>query len=152
MRVTSLHGSGSAACQIPEKSGLPSAVLEAGAAGLALPSAVRGTPAVGYFSHCAVRQDAGSRQTAISLSRTRRLYQEEKFSRLNRGRPSRSVRGALGLTKKLQQNAIDLLRVRPVQPMRPSLHHLQAAARHQFRRALARYRHRQDLVGVAMYD
>src|SRR5579872_4235666 len=39
--------------QSPERSGLPSAVLGGGAARSGLPSLVRGTPAVGYSSHCA---------------------------------------------------------------------------------------------------
>ena len=39
--------------QIPEKSGVPSGVRGAGAEELNLPLAVRGTPAVGYFSHWA---------------------------------------------------------------------------------------------------
>src|SRR5213078_367143 len=40
-------------CQIPDKSGLPSAVRGAGAARFGLPFGVRGMPGVGYFSHCA---------------------------------------------------------------------------------------------------
>src|SRR4249919_1689928 len=39
--------------QIPEKSTLPSAVRGAGASRFGFPSAVRGTPAVGYDGHCA---------------------------------------------------------------------------------------------------
>src|SRR2546425_6700643 len=46
--------------QIPDKSGLPSAVLGAGAVRLGFPSAVRGVPGVGYDSHCA---SAGTEQT-----------------------------------------------------------------------------------------
>jgi hypothetical protein len=38
--------------QIPERSGLPSAVLGAGASKSGLPSAVLGTPAVGWGGHC----------------------------------------------------------------------------------------------------
>ena len=41
----------SAAIQIPEKSGLPSARRGVGADMFTLPSAFRGTPAVGYFNH-----------------------------------------------------------------------------------------------------
>ena len=44
---------GSAVVQIPEKSGLPSAIRGGGADMFTLPSAVCGTPAVGYFNHCA---------------------------------------------------------------------------------------------------
>ena len=44
---------GSPVAQIPEKSGLPSAMRGEGADMSTLPSAFRGTPAVGYFSHCA---------------------------------------------------------------------------------------------------
>src|SRR5262249_33665609 len=39
--------------QMPEKSGLPSAVRGAGAARLGLPSAPLGTPGNGYNGHCA---------------------------------------------------------------------------------------------------
>src|SRR2546428_13314122 len=39
--------------QMPEKSGLPSGVCGVGADKLGLPSGVVGTPAVGYFIHCA---------------------------------------------------------------------------------------------------
>src|SRR5215204_5241064 len=39
--------------QIPEKSGLPSGVRGEGADRLGFPSAVLGTPAVGYFNHWA---------------------------------------------------------------------------------------------------
>jgi hypothetical protein len=42
---------GSPVIQIPEKSGLPSAIRGEGADMSTLPSAFRGTPAVGYFSH-----------------------------------------------------------------------------------------------------
>src|SRR5919197_6261059 len=45
--------SGFAVSQIPEKSGLPSAVRGAGADRSTIPSAFRGTPAVGYFNHWA---------------------------------------------------------------------------------------------------
>src|ERR1039457_6480557 len=41
--------------QIPERSGLPSSVLGAGAARLGFPSGNRGIPEVGEFSHCAER-------------------------------------------------------------------------------------------------
>src|SRR6266436_1086793 len=43
----------SAACQIPERSGLPSDALGAGAIRLGLPSGVRGVPGSGRLSHCA---------------------------------------------------------------------------------------------------
>src|SRR5712692_9408898 len=49
--VPGLHGTFVAVDQIPEKSGLPSGSRGAGALRLGLPSAVRGTSAVGYFSH-----------------------------------------------------------------------------------------------------
>ena len=39
--------------QMPEKSGLPSGVRGVGADRLGFPSAVLGTPAVGYFNHWA---------------------------------------------------------------------------------------------------
>src|SRR5579862_3063045 len=44
---------GSAVAQIPEKSGLPSAKWGVGADMFTLPSGLRGTPAVGYFTHWA---------------------------------------------------------------------------------------------------
>jgi hypothetical protein len=40
--------------QVPEKSGLPSAVRGVGASMSALPLSSRGIPASGYFGHCAV--------------------------------------------------------------------------------------------------
>src|SRR5215471_11257422 len=39
--------------QMPDKSGLPSGCLGAGAVRFGLPSAVRGMPGVGYLIHCA---------------------------------------------------------------------------------------------------
>src|SRR3981189_715091 len=44
---------GFAVSQMPEKSGLPSAVRGVGADKLGFPAAVLGTPAVGYFNHWA---------------------------------------------------------------------------------------------------
>ena len=41
--------------QMPERSGLPSAACGAGALRLGRRSGVLGTPAVGYFNHCAER-------------------------------------------------------------------------------------------------
>jgi hypothetical protein len=46
---------GSPVIQIPEKSGLPFANRGEGADMSTLPSAFRGTPAVGYFTHCAFK-------------------------------------------------------------------------------------------------
>src|SRR2546425_423582 len=43
--------------QIPDKSGLPSAVLGVGASRIGSPLAVRGTPGVGYLGHCAESDD-----------------------------------------------------------------------------------------------
>ena len=51
------------ACQMPEKSGLPSAVLGAGAFRFALPSGRRGIPGVGRFNHCACAVAAATRIT-----------------------------------------------------------------------------------------
>ena len=45
---------GSAVVQIPEKSGLPSAIRGTGADMFTLPSAFRGAPGVDTFNHCAV--------------------------------------------------------------------------------------------------
>src|ERR1700686_359976 len=42
-----------AVSQMPDRSGLPSAVFGAGADRFGFPSGVRGTPGVGEFSHCA---------------------------------------------------------------------------------------------------
>src|SRR5580704_15797127 len=49
------HGSSSRGVHMPEKSGLPFAVLGAGAVRLGEPSALRGMPLVGTWSHCAAR-------------------------------------------------------------------------------------------------
>src|SRR5436190_20806963 len=43
----------SSGAHIPEKSGLPSGVLGAGASRFGVPLLLWGAPAVGYFSHCA---------------------------------------------------------------------------------------------------
>src|SRR5436190_13135843 len=43
----------SSGAHIPEKSGLPSVVLGAGASRFGVPLLLWGAPAVGYFSHCA---------------------------------------------------------------------------------------------------
>src|SRR5580765_2335740 len=62
-----LHGIGLPVSQMPEKSGLP-LLRGAGAPKLTLPSFVRGTPVVGYFSHC---PDAGLTQTPMAtIART----------------------------------------------------------------------------------
>src|SRR5439155_6807162 len=70
MSVTSLHGSRCAACHIPERSGLPSPVRGAVADRLGLPSARRGTPAVGYVTHCAPATGDGERTNAAIRART----------------------------------------------------------------------------------
>src|SRR6188474_3824875 len=49
-------------CQIPERSGLPSAVRGAGAERFGRPSGKRGIPGVGYLIHCA--------DTAFETART----------------------------------------------------------------------------------
>jgi hypothetical protein len=51
--MLSMYAGWGDASQIPEKSGLPSAVRGAGAVRFGLPSAVRGMPGVRSFSHCA---------------------------------------------------------------------------------------------------
>src|SRR5881409_2149348 len=56
-------------CQIPDKSGLPSAVRGAGAARFGLPSALRGMPGVGYFSHCAVSGVASTAKMIGNMTR-----------------------------------------------------------------------------------
>src|SRR4029453_10613599 len=64
------HGSAlaGAVIHIPEKSGLPSAALGAGADRLGLPSAARGMPEVRCFTHCAsIAVDA---HTATATSST----------------------------------------------------------------------------------
>jgi len=48
-----LHGRVFSASQIPDRSGFPSAVFGAGAPRFGNPAGVVGTPAVGYFIHCA---------------------------------------------------------------------------------------------------
>jgi hypothetical protein len=65
----------SAVSQIPEKSGCPSAVLGVGAIRFGLPSEVLGTPAVGYFNHCAdaVEDQVSSALTAIAKTAERMM-------------------------------------------------------------------------------
>jgi hypothetical protein len=58
---------------MPDKSGLPSAVRGAGALRFGRPAAVLGTPAVGYFTHCAptgkaVANNASTMNLVIWLS------------------------------------------------------------------------------------
>src|SRR5262245_52393026 len=68
--------SGVPVSQMPEKSGLPSGARGAGAAKLGAPVAVFGTPAVGYFSHCAAagddRVNAAAATTTNEIDHTRR--------------------------------------------------------------------------------
>jgi hypothetical protein len=61
-----LHGIPSAVSHIPEKSGLPSRVRGVGAVRLGFPSSVRGTPAVGNFSHCATSFLGGDAQMKLA--------------------------------------------------------------------------------------
>src|SRR6187200_573701 len=56
--------------QIPEKSTLPSAVRGVGASRFGLPSAVRGTPGVGYEGHCAPSVDV----TAMRMANTPAIH------------------------------------------------------------------------------
>src|SRR6188474_2604364 len=72
--------------QIPVKSGLPSGVRGAGAEGLNLPLAVRGIPAVGYFSHWA-NTVVHERVTASVMS-----------TRSANGFHSRNISGLQGMT------------------------------------------------------
>jgi hypothetical protein len=58
---------GSAVIQIPEKSGLPSAIRGAGADMFTLPSAFRGIPGDGYLNHWA-ETEADAR--ALAMTRT----------------------------------------------------------------------------------
>src|SRR5205814_8840240 len=55
----------SSGAHIPEKSGLPSAVLGAGASRFGVPLVLRGTPALGYFSHCATTDVAIAQHSAV---------------------------------------------------------------------------------------
>src|SRR5262245_644477 len=55
--------------QMPEKSGLPSAALGVGAFKSGAPAGVRGTPEVGYFSHCADRSWPLAKTTARTRQR-----------------------------------------------------------------------------------
>src|SRR5215467_1678879 len=63
---------GSPVVQIPEKSGLLSAIRGVGADMSTLPSAFRGTPAVGYLTHCAAEpgetKNAQKRKRAAATS------------------------------------------------------------------------------------
>jgi hypothetical protein len=54
--------------QLPARSGLPSAVRGAGASRLTAPSAVRGTPLVGYFGHCADSDDDNAMVMATTVT------------------------------------------------------------------------------------
>src|ERR1051325_5664008 len=64
-----VQGNASSVSQIPERSGLPSAIRGAGAVRLGLPSASLGIPAVGYFSHCApIGTDRTQRPAAVNAS------------------------------------------------------------------------------------
>src|SRR5438105_947815 len=55
------------ASHMPDRSGLPSAVLGAGAPRFGCPLGILGTPAVGYFSHCAPRGAAIAIIATITL-------------------------------------------------------------------------------------
>src|SRR5438445_9057998 len=61
----------SAACQIPEISGLPSDVLGEGAVRLGLPSGVRGVPGSGKLSHCARAAPAIPKSNAKAIMEIR---------------------------------------------------------------------------------
>src|SRR5690349_1549624 len=60
-----------AACQIPDKSGLPSGSRGAGAVKSGLPSAFLGMPSVGYFNHCAATTDVAHMTAAKASAGTR---------------------------------------------------------------------------------
>src|ERR1051325_4276206 len=51
--IALLQGMRLPACQMPERSGLPSASRGAGAVRFGFPSFVRGIPSVGHLNHCA---------------------------------------------------------------------------------------------------
>jgi hypothetical protein len=57
------------ASQIPERSGLPSAVVGVGAPKLGNPLGVLGTPVVGYFSHW-LESSAGIAKKMVALAIT----------------------------------------------------------------------------------
>jgi hypothetical protein len=71
--------------QIPEKSGLPSAVRGVGADRLGFPFALRGTPAVGYFNHWAatvadqVRAQATANATLAEPTMDVRIWSPRKI-------------------------------------------------------------------------
>src|SRR5690349_13430755 len=72
---------GSPVAQTPEKSGLPFAIRGAGAAMSTLPSGLRGTPAVGYFTHCAARGAAATEANrAGAMSATLRRSVPDQYS------------------------------------------------------------------------
>src|SRR2546427_6321757 len=54
--------------QMPDRSGLPSAVFGTGADRFGLPSGVRGIPGVVYFSHCAAKGTVSKTAAASSLA------------------------------------------------------------------------------------
>jgi hypothetical protein len=55
---------------MPDKSGLPSAVLGAGALRFGWPLGVLGIPGVGYFNHWAPKGTASGAHTAIATMKT----------------------------------------------------------------------------------
>src|SRR5207249_2190803 len=57
------------ATHTPERSGVPSAVFGAGALMSGDPAGVRGTPALGYCTHCACRETVAQRIAAAIASR-----------------------------------------------------------------------------------
>src|SRR6266853_2920145 len=67
------HGRLSSGTQMPDKSGLPSAVRGAGASRFGSPAAVFGTHAVGYFTHCAPTGKAVATSSAITMTHAREL-------------------------------------------------------------------------------
>src|ERR1022692_680312 len=68
-------------CQIPERSGLPSAVLGVGPFMSCFPSAVRGTPGVLKSGHCAKTPAGTDARTATMIDNFRRIRGELHHSR-----------------------------------------------------------------------
>jgi hypothetical protein len=99
-------------CQIPERSGLPF-TLGTGPVMLILPSAVRGAPAIGWFSHWA-RSDtlaAPHARTATTASREIGRMSLIRFASLHEGWKTRSMSNDLLIfvTSRLRERTVLVL-------------------------------------------
>src|SRR5215469_13334806 len=93
------HGRLSSGFQMPDRSGLPSGVRGAGAARFTAPPFVRGTLAVGYFTHCALSGNpiaittVAAQNTRLMFRNSRRtpaFHEDTKDTRRTRGSLSKA--------------------------------------------------------------